>query len=230
MQRIRIIVVEDHQDLRELFVSHLDGEGFNVQGVSCGEELNEHLSSGRVDLLILDVNLPGENGFDIAKRIRAAHSDIHIIMITARTAEDDRIRGYDSGADLYLAKPVSAAELTAAVKAVERRYLAQFNLRKDLVLKVSKMVLCNPQGQEVRLGKGDVALLKAMATAPGGNLPYWRLFEVTEREQTEAAKAQLELQVFRLRRKLAEIGVEEDLIKAVRREGYQLTQPIGVIN
>jgi len=229
LQNIRILVVEDHQDLREVFVNHLNGEGFDVLGVSCGEELDESLSKNVVDLLILDVNLPGENGFDIAKRIRAAHKDIHIIMITARTAEDDRIRGYDSGADLYLPKPVSAAELTAAVRAVQRRLKSQTGVQSELVLYVSRMTLCNQQG-EANLSKSDVAFLKAMATAQERRLPYWRLFEVTERDQSDAAKGQLELQVFRLRKKLADIGIDEDVIKAVRREGYQLTQSISVVN
>jgi len=229
LSNLRIIVVEDHQDLREVFVNHLNGEGFDVIGVSCGEEMDDCLSDGNFDLLILDVNLPGENGFEIAQRMRAAHRDLHILIITARTAEDDRIRGYDSGADLYLPKPVSAAELTAAVRSVQRRLGAMNGARSELVLDTSRMCLTNHRG-EVRLSKSDVALLKAMAIAPDRRLPYWRLFEVTERDQNDAAKGQLELQVFRLRRKLAEIGIEDDLIKAVRREGYLLTQPIGVVH
>lgn len=229
MSNIRIIVVEDHQDLREVFVNHLRDEGYEALGVSCGEELDERLSENTVDLLILDINLPGENGFDIAQRIRAVQHDLHIIMLTARTAEVDRIRGYDSGADLYLPKPVSAAELTAAVRAVQRRVQGQAGLQRELVLYVSRMTLRNHQG-EASLSKSDVALLKAMGAAPDRRLPYWRLFEVTERQISDAAKGQLELQVFRLRKKLAEIGIEEDVIKAVRREGYQLTQPIHVVN
>ena len=83
---------------------------------------------------------------------------------------------------------------------------------------------------EVSLSKSDTSLLKALAAAPDRRLAYWRLFEVTERGQNELAKGQLELQVYRLRKKLADIGIDEDLIKAVRREGYQLTQPLNIQN
>jgi DNA-binding response OmpR family regulator len=226
---MNIVVVEDHQDLRELFVQHLLRDGFHVVGVNCGEELDDYLANATVDLLILDLNLPGENGLDIARRMRAAHTALSIIMLTARTSESDRIIGYESGADLYLPKPISAQELSAAVKAVDRRLRSTTEMGSLLTLNLSRMVMVSSMG-EVSLSKSDTSLLKALASAPDRRLAYWRLFEVTERGQSELAKGQLELQVYRLRRKLAEIGIDEDLIKAVRREGYQLTQPLNVQN
>lgn len=226
---MNIVVVEDHQDLRELFVEHLLGDGFNVDGVSCAEELDDHMASNHVDLLILDLNLPGENGLDIARRVRPVHPALHIVMLTARTTEDDRIAGYDSGADLYLPKPVSPQELSAAVRAVHRRVLSATQSNGLLTLNVSRMTISTQQG-EAGISRVDTALLKALATAPERRLAYWRLFELTDRDQSDLAKGQLELQVFRLRKKLAEIGVSEDLIKSVRREGYQLTEAICIVN
>lgn len=224
---MNIVVVEDHQDLRELFVEHLLADGFNVAGAGCAEELDDYMTDAAVDLLVLDLNLPGENGLDIARRMRAAHAGINIIMLTARTSEDDRIRGYESGADQYLSKPISPQELSAAVKAVHRRVISAVESSSQFTLNVSRMTMASAQG-EISISKSDTVLLKALASAPERRLPYWRLFEVTERDQSEAAKGQLELQVFRLRKKLGEIGIPEDLIKSVRREGYRLTQPIRV--
>ena len=224
---MRVVVVEDHLDLRQVFVEGLLHEGIDAFGVSCGEELDECMAEGAVNLIILDVNLPGESGFDIARRVRAADPSANILMLSARSAEEDRIRGYDSGADYYLSKPVSLAELSAAVKAVKRRVQANVVDDANLMLSVSGMSLASESGK-VSLSKADVALLKALALAPDNRLPYWRLFEVTEREANEQAKGQLELQVFRLRKKLAEIDIPEDFIRSVRSEGYRLTQSIRI--
>jgi len=224
---MRVVVVEDHLDLRQVFVDALIKEGMDAVAVSCAEELDECMSEGHVQLLVLDVNLPGESGFDIAKRMRAVDSNINIIMLSARTSEADRIRGYESGADFYFCKPVSPAELSAAVKAVKRRVLAPAFSGDGLVLSLSGMCLTSTQGV-VNLSRSDVAFLRALAMAPDNRLPYWRLFEVTERSANELAKNQLELQVFRLRKKMVDISISENLIKSMRSEGYQLTQAIRI--
>lgn len=226
---MRVIVVEDHQALREVFTERLLSEGFEVVGASCGEELDEQLAGNGTHLIILDVNLPGESGFDIAKRVRAGHPGINIIMVSARTEELDRIRGYESGADFYLSKPVSPAELSAAVKAVRRRVDAEKDSNDGLVLQVTTLKLSLGQ-KEVHLSKTDTAFLKALALAPELRLPYWRLYEITNRVADDSAKNQLELQVHRLRKKLEEIGVSESFIRSIRSEGYQLTLPLCVEN
>jgi DNA-binding response OmpR family regulator len=224
---MHVVVVEDHLDLRQVFLDALIKEGMDASAVSCAEELDEHMSKGRIDLIVLDVNLPGESGFDIAKRVRAADPNINIIMLSARTSERDRVRGYESGADFYLCKPVSAAELSAAVKAVKRRLNVNQSSGTELALSVFGMCLTSDAGV-IHLSKVDVAFLRALAMATDHRLPYWRLYEVTERSSNEQAKSQLELQVFRLRKKLAEIGISENLIKSMRSEGYQLTQSIRI--
>jgi len=224
---MRVVVVEDHEDLRQVFLDALIQEGVDAIAVSCAEELDECMSAGIVHLIVLDVNLPGESGFDIAKRVRAVDPNINIIMLSARTAEVDRIHGYECGADFYLCKPVSPAELSAAVRAVKRRVQSDRRNDGDLALSVLGMSLTSVFGS-VHLSKADVALLKALAMASDHRLPYWRLYEVTERSSNEQAKSQLELQVFRMRKKLAEIGIPENFIKSMRSEGYQLTQAIRI--
>lgn len=223
---MRVVVVEDHQDLRQVFTQAISREGVDALAASCAEELDEILALGRVQLLVLDVNLPGESGFDIAKRVRAADPSVSIIMLSARTAESDRLQGYQCGADFFLCKPVSPSELSAAVNAVKRRLETSHSFG-DLVLSERGMTLTSADGV-ARLGRADVALLKALAMAPDGRLPYWRLFEVTGRDSRDSAKTQLELQVFRLRKKVADICVPEDFIKSMRTEGYQLTRRVRV--
>lgn len=224
---MKVVVVEDHLDLRQLFVDALIHEGMDAIAVSCSEELDECMSEGMIHLLILDVNLPGESGFDIAKRVRSADPKINIIMLSARTGELDRIKGYECGADFYLCKPVSPAELAAAVRAVKRRVQEEMTRNIDLALSVTGMRLTSENGV-ANISKADVALLKALAIAPDKRLPYWRLYEVTDRNSNEQAKSQLELQVFRLRKKLVEIGISENLIRSMRSDGYQLTQAIRI--
>ena len=84
---MRVVVVEDHIDLRQVFMDELTREGVNAIGVTCGEELDECMAEGGINLIVLDVNLPGESGFDIAKRVRSADPRINIIMLSARTTE-----------------------------------------------------------------------------------------------------------------------------------------------
>lgn len=226
---MKIVIVEDHQDLRNVFLDYLTHEGYIVHGVASGEELNECLLDAATDLLILDVNLPGESGFDIAKRIRYTYPAINIIMLTVRADEPDRIEGYESGADLYLAKPVSAAELVAAVRSVHRRVQGLANASTVLELHAKRCVLV-AENQQVSLSASDTALIKALAISPDRRQPYWKLFEATERSiDAVQSKSQLELQIFRLRKKMAEIGVADDLIKAVYGEGYRLTAPIRIV-
>lgn len=226
---MRVVVIEDHQDLREVFIDRLLSEGFNVVGASCAGGLDEQLAAAPTHLIVLDVNLPGESGFDIAQRLRAGYPSLNIIMVSARTEEQDRIRGYESGADFYLTKPVSPAELSAAVKAVRRRVEALTATGRSLVLNPSRLKL-SLDGRDAHLSKSDTALLKGLALAPDLRLPYWRLFEITERIADGNSKSQLELQVHRLRKKLEEIGVPDTFIRSIRSEGYQLTLPILIEN
>ncbi len=108
---LKVVVVEDQADLREVIVAFLGKQAHDVRGFDCADDLDEHLAKDWVDVLILDLNLPGEDGYSISERLRNAHPDIYIIMLTARTAVEDRVKGYASGADIYLDKPVSPIEL-----------------------------------------------------------------------------------------------------------------------
>jgi len=119
--KLNIVVVEDHDDLRLLTCRVLTNEGHQVMGLACAEEL-EDLGGGKpVDIFLIDINLPGEDGISLSKRIRKAQPFVGIIIISARTDLHDKVIGYDSGADLYITKPLIFAELTAAIRSFARK-------------------------------------------------------------------------------------------------------------
>lgn len=122
---LNIIVVEDHDDLREVTVEALCALGHRVRGLACAEDLDAALRAAPADLLVLDLNLPGEDGISLARRVRGVRPELGIIMVTVRGEIRDKIEGYGSGADLYLAKPTSNEELEAAIAALARRLRTQ---------------------------------------------------------------------------------------------------------
>lgn len=225
--RLNIAVVEDHADLRELFIDFLRKAGHAVTGFSGADELDEYMPSQRIDLVVLDLNLPGENGFSIAQRLRAAHPDLYILMITARTALEDRIRGYASGADIYLAKPVVPDELGAAVASIARRVDAIQTRQMQLVIHDARLELSGPAGQG-SLTPPELRLLKAMAESPERKLDTWRLYELLQLEPDPKSKGVLEVRISRLKKKLLEVGAPEPAIKAVWKSGYQLCVPVRI--
>ena len=224
---LKIAVVEDHDDLRNLFVDFLNGQSHDVAGFSCADDLDEHLADNAVDLMILDLNLPGEDGFSIAQRLRSVHPDLHIIMLTARTAVSDRIKGYASGADLYLSKPVSPAELGAAVGSVARRVFNEGNRRTKLTLDTVRLALRGDKA-EIPIGKAEVILLKSLAEAPGQKLEYWRLLELLNLGPDEKGKLALEVRISRLKKKMADAGAPAPAIKSLWKEGYQLCTAVSI--
>ena len=228
-QTLKIAIVEDHDDLRDGFVEYLKSHQFDAVGFYCGEELDEYLVSHQPAILILDIGLPGENGIEIAQRMRASHPNMYIMLITALDTSNDKIRGYQAGADLYLPKPVSAAELTAAIQAAARRILIADAPNNHLQLSLSQSKLLG-NNKSVELNHQEKLLLKSLAEAQEQMLPTWRLLEVlTTATGSEAEKSYLELQIFRLRKKLLEAGAPKPAIKAVWKEGYKLLQAVQLL-
>lgn len=226
--RPRTVIVEDQDDLREAFVEYLKNLGYPVDGLCCGEELDEYLSIHQPSILILDIGLPGENGFEIAERIRKSHPGLYIVMLTVLNSEHHKIRGYAT-ADLYLPKPVTPGELTAALQAASRRIDLSLAASKGLVLDLMHSRIIG-NGKHANLNLQEKALLKALAEARDGKVPTWRLIEIVSYTLgTDIEKPYLELQIFRLRKKLQEVGVPSSVIKARWKEGYQLLYPV-VIN
>jgi DNA-binding response OmpR family regulator len=224
---LKIALVEDNDDLRDLLARDISRAGYEVYTAECAEDLDDLVSHTHIDLLILDLTLPGEDGLSIARRYKQANPDTYIIMLTARGREQDRIEGYESGADVYLTKPISSIELMAAIGSVSRRLSKRQDLT-DIVLNVRSMTLTGLK--TVALNRQEVVMLKALNESPNGNLPYFRLLELHgDLEINESAKAALEVRVVRLRKKLSEAGIEGKTIRAIRGEGYHLLSRIKVI-
>jgi DNA-binding response OmpR family regulator len=224
---LNIALVEDNDDLRDLLTRDISKAGYAVHTAECAEDFDDLVSHVNIDLLILDLNLPGEDGLSIARRYKRANPDLYIIMLTARGREQDRIIGYESGADVYLTKPISSSELMAAIGTVFRRLSKQHDLI-DIFLNVREMTLTGHTN--VTLNRQEVVMLKALNESPNGNLPYFRLLELCgETEFNDYTKAALEVRIVRLRKKLVEAGIEGKIIRAIRGEGYHLLSRIKII-
>jgi two-component system phosphate regulon response regulator OmpR len=222
---LKIALVEDNDDLRDLLYRDLS-RAYTVQSVGCADDLDDLAAKTKFDVLILDINLPGENGLDIARRYKQVNPDIYIIMLTARVATEDKIVGYESGADIYLTKPVASTELMAAVGSVGRR-LMKSAVPADVVLNMREMSLVGDVS--IELNRQEMTILKALNESATGNLPYYRLLELCGEEVNATSKSTLEVRVVRLRKKLAEVGMGGKSIRAIRGEGYQLLQRIRIV-
>lgn len=222
---LKIVIVEDHADLRGLFVDFLVGKGHDVVGFAMADDLDEHLSRGTPDLMILDLNLPGEDGYSIARRMRAAHPDMHILMLTARNAVEDRIRGYVSGADNYLTKPVLPEELAIVVDSIARRMSHARGQAVQISFDTVCMELSGPAGN-LTLTPPEMLVLKSLAEAPDNQLAYWRLLTLLQLELNDKSKSALEVRMSRLKKKLQTVGAPEPAIKSLWKEGYRLCVPV----
>jgi len=224
---LNIMVVEDHDALRDITVEALAQRGHNVRGVDSAEALPDEPGLFPIDLLVIDLNLPGEDGISLAARIRAAQPDIGIIMVTARNQVRDRMAGYDSGADIYLTKPTSSEELIAAVRALTRRIRPDKEPSSAFSLSLNTLTLHGPL-LKVGLSGHEAALLAAFARAKDQRLETWQLIALTDKEVTEHSKKALEVQIVRLRKKLQQAGAQEPSIKAIRGQGYRLCVKVAL--
>jgi DNA-binding response OmpR family regulator len=226
--QLNLVVVEDNNDLRTLLCNALRKDGHHVTQLSCAEELEDQAGSDHADAFLIDINLPGEDGLSLAKRIRNAHPLVGIIILSARSALDDKLSGYDCGADIYLTKPVSLPELSAALRSFARRRLATFKHITPKGLTLNKLEL---QGQEtsVKLTAQEAIVLTALARAPAGRLETWQMAELLDAEVDDSFKSSLAVRMVRLRKKLNDAGAEGLVIESLRNIGYQLTTHIEIV-
>jgi len=217
---LRIAVLEDHDELRALTVAALRQQGYCVFGAYDAEELTDGLMTREIDLLLLDLNLPGEDGLSVARRFKAAMPRLYIIITTARGRIEDRITGYNTGADMYLAKPVSEGELVAAVANIARRVERESGAGAPLTLDLRSRQLTGTQG--IHLSPTETVLLKVLIQSPDRRAETWHLLEATGREVDAGAKSSLEVQMVALRKKIAAAGHDDAAIRAIRHGGYQL--------
>jgi len=229
-RRLSIVVVEDYGILREELVHFLALNNYEVAGVNCSLGLDDWLASQPrpPDMTVLDLNLPGEGGLDVARRLRATYPAMGIVMLTGRKEPADRISGYASGADIYLTKPASGEELLAVLQSLQRRLRPPPSAAWQLDLQ--RRIITGPGGAGTELSANECAVLAGMARAREGVADSAELLLLCSGEEGTLNKGYLGVLLSRLRRKLAAASPDTDpqLIRAVRRKGYQLLIPIEI--
>lgn len=220
-------ILEDNDDLRATLSDLLSHQGYRVIASYCADDFDDLLSSQAVDLLLLDINLPGENGLSVARRYKKAFPEIKVIMMTTRVRVEDRVLGYDSGADLYLPKPFDLDELLAAVRALARNSTTKPQDQYVAHLNIQTLKLKGPSAS-VNLNPVEANIIRSLCIAPDQALEYWQLMEIMGSKDRPVDKGAIFVQLNRLRQKLKRAGLADEAIKSLRLRGYRLTIPVGI--
>jgi two-component system OmpR family response regulator len=232
-----ILVVDDDAEIRGLLGEYLRKNGCRATVVAEGKAMWTALARGKVDLIVLDLMLPGEDGLELCRKLRA-ESDTPVIMLTARGEETDRIVGLEIGADDYLAKPFSARELLARIKSVLRRYRSlPRNLRAEEARAIAfagwrldtvARHLLSPEGVVTSLSGAEFRMLRIFLGHPNHVLSRDQLMVLSHGREAEPFDRSIDNQVSRLRHRLGEDPADPRIIKTVRGEGYVLAVPVEV--
>lgn len=213
-QRVRVILVEDDYDLRQGLTDFLRLNGFAVTSVANGAEFSLAVSTDVFDVAIVDINLPDTNGFDITRSL-TEKTNLGVIIVTARTLRDDKIRGYAEGANLYLTKPVDGDELVLAIKNLSDRIKRVANVKQrppqpqwNWCIDCASQRLISPQGSEIRLSGREAKLILCLAKANGRIVSRADLTRSTGYKELGAQTRSLDAVVRRLRSKAREVGLE----------------------
>jgi two-component system OmpR family response regulator len=233
-ERHRLVVVDDEPELRALVAEYLGRFGYDVATAADGSEMDTCVAAAMPDLLILDVTMPGESGFEIARRIRA-RSDVPILMLTAADDVVDRVVGLELGADDYVIKPFDLRELRARIQAVLRRKTRQVPPSPtplpeksstatvqfgDFQLDIDGRRLLQPDGEQLELTAMEFDLLVAFARNPNRVLSRERLLDIAHNRDTEPFDRSIDVRIARIRRKVERDPAKPQLIKTIRGAGY----------
>ncbi|NNE85772.1 MAG: response regulator [Alphaproteobacteria bacterium] len=241
-----ILVVDDDQRIRDMLCLYLEDEGFNVATAADGDEMRQHMAENPVDLILLDLVMPGTDGLTLSREIRA-ESDIPIIILTGKGEPIDRVVGLEVGADDYITKPFHLREVLARVRTVLRRAAPQpaaspqapsapsqsnsdggderlqfAGWRLDLV----KRELLDPSGAQTPLTTGEFNLLSAFAQRPNRPLDRDQIMDVVKGQDWQPFDRSIDTQIGRLRKKLEADPKDPQLIKTVRGVGYIFTPKV----
>jgi DNA-binding response OmpR family regulator len=225
MDKKHIVMVDDESEILDAVCEYLSGEGFSARGVLTGEELFDYLKKKTPDLIILDRNLPGINGFEICKKLKESErlSMIPVIMLSARGEVIDRVDGLNIGADDYLAKPVDLSELKARIQAVLRRRGVD-SPEKEIV--VNDTIVIDQTKCQVRVNKKKVDLtfaefkiLELLSSRKGQVFSRMRILEYLWGDEKIVVERTVDVHVRNLRKKLGKAG---DIIKNIRSFGYTI--------
>lgn len=235
-----VLIVDDDREIRDLVAGYLKKNGLRVTNAADGRQMRAFLEADRVDLIVLDIMLPGDDGLVLCRELRAGrHKATPILMLTARSDETDRIVGLEMGADDYLVKPFAARELLARINAVLRRTrMMPPNLQvaeagQLLVfgawrLDTTARHLLDREGTAVALSGAEYRLLRVFLDHPQRVLSRDQLLNLTQGREAELFERSIDLLVSRLRQRLRDDAREPAYIKTVRAEGYVLATPVEI--
>jgi two-component system, OmpR family, response regulator len=225
-ETVRILLVDDDSSLRGLIRKFLEEQGYEVLEADSGAAMRRILEEQSVNIIVLDIMMPGEDGLAILRSLANRRRDLGIIMVSALGSETDRIVGLEVGADDYLAKPVSPRELLARIRALQRRCtpesadggVTSYSFA-GWKLDPIRRVLRDPQGVITTLSEGEFSLLLVMVERPQRVLTRDQLLELSRGNNSDAFDRAIDTQVSRLRRKLG-TRTRDEIIRTVRNEGY----------
>jgi DNA-binding response OmpR family regulator len=233
---IHIAILDDEADITELLANYLRGQGYRVSAAHNGATLLSLMAADPPQLVLLDLGLPGEDGFSIARQLRE-HWQCGLVIVTGRADSIDKVVGLEVGADDYVTKPFDLRELLARIKAVLRRTMGAATTVAATTqrsvyrfahwqLDLSARRLLDPAGREVALTAGEFAILSAFVQHPDRVLSRDFLLEMTRGREAAPFDRTIDVQVGRLRKKLEVNADDPQIIKSVRGAGYILVAPV----
>jgi two-component system, OmpR family, response regulator len=234
-----VLVVDDDPDICSLICEYLTQNDFRVTAVSTGKHMREVIGREAIDLLLLDLRLPGEDGLQLAQALRQS-SRIPIVILTGRDEEADRVMGLELGADDYITKPFSPRELLARIRAVLRRSQTEVVAPgRDETLRAYRFAgwelnvrlhrLQAPDGRRVEISRGEFSLLCAFLAAPQRILTRDQLLELSRLHSLEVYDRSIDVQILRLRRKIEVDPSRPQFIKTERGAGYYFDAPVKIM-
>ena len=233
MERDHVLVVDDDGEMRALLAEYLGASGYRVSVASNGREMRRVMQAGRPDVVMLDVMLPDEDGLALCRELRAS-SQLPVIMVSARSADVDRIVGIEMGADDYVGKPFNPRELLARLKALLRRSRALGKTPADSqrvrfagwTLDLAARHLVDAEGVLVPLSGGEFRLLAVFVEHANRVLDRNLLMDLALGREATPFDRSIDVQVSRLRQRLRDDGREPRIIKTVRNSGYVLAAAV----
>src|SRR5262245_53591391 len=230
-----ILIVDDETGVREVIEEYLSGHGYTVIGAESALAARAIAAKQQIDLAVVDIHMPGEDGLSLARHLRERYAGVAIIMLTSASAVVDRVVGLEMGADDYVAKPFDPRELLARVKSVLRRTAdsssADIGAERvrigRCVLDLAAHRLIDENGSEVPMSPLEFDLLKALAEHPNRALSRESIMNMTQRRDWNPFDRSVDLRIMRLRKKIEPDPEHPRYIRTVRNEGY-LFVPGGV--
>jgi len=217
----RILIVEDEVKLAGLLRDYLAQEGYEVSLLHRGDEVEAWVRTHGTDLILLDLMLPGKNGLDVCKALRATGAPVSIIMVTARVDEIDRLLGLELGADDYICKPFSPREVVARVKAVLRR-LSRGDAPQETGLALDESgYKATVAGKDLGLTAVEFELLKVLASHPGRIYKREQLMDMMYRDQRVVSDRTVDSHVKKIRKKISAVMPDREIVHSVYGLGYK---------